>query len=1165
MVRLDAAHKEFTRYTNNPANPFSLPNNVVWEIFQDLEGEIWLGTEGGVARFPQKPPAFINYRRETDHPLSLRSNEIWSVSVDSRGFLWIGTAAGLQMLDRATGEFTLYRHDAKDPHSISSGQVSAIREDPSGDLWVGTIGGGLNRFDRNARRFVHYTHDSKKPGSLSNDLINCLLMDREGTLWVGSITGGLDRFDSRTGLFKNYHHDPADPRSLSGVNVRSLFEDRSGTLWVGTIGGGLDKFDRSSGLFTSYRYDPNNPASISSDAVDAIYEDRRGTLWIGTREGLDRLEPSGAFTKFNMKDGLPDAYVESILEDRHGNLWLGTYDGISCFSPQTKRFRNYSQVDGLPGNRFDPFGSEGATETPDGEMIFGSTDGLTVFDPDRLSLNTYLSPVVLTDFQLFNKPVDVGGNSPLHAPIWATKALVLNHDQSIVTLEFAALSYAAPEKNRYRYRLENYERDWNEVDSSRRRTTYTNLPPGRYVFRVQGSNNDLLWNESGVHLAITILPPWYATWTFRTAAAISLACLIFIAYRLRVRNLQLTAAKLERQVSDRTLELKAAKESAENANRAKSVFLSHMSHELRTPLNAILGFANLLRESGVTEKQRADLDIIHRSGEHLLDLIDDVLDVAKIEAGRATVQVAPCDLRRLVLDVTDMIRTRAAEKNLELRIVQSADFPRFVATDAKKLSQMLINLLGNAVKYTQKGNVTLRVNALTASAPEHVLLCFEVQDTGIGIAPENQERIFEPFVQAGDTLQQKGTGLGLAITRQFAIMLGGSIWVTSTPGEGSLFHLEILAKCVEQFDADANARECAYVLATGQPDYRVLVVDDALENRELLRRLLEKSGFQVCVAEDGAEAVEIFKTCCPDFIWMDLRMPGVDGVEATRRIRALDGGHKVKIAAVTASENTTQPPKGMDDLVRKPYHASEIFDCMTRHLGLTFRSDDTVGPAPVESTPSCGPKLSPRFRKTCEPSLPTPYSPSISTESMSRSRMFPNGTQGLARRWRCTPSGSPSPRSWTSSASASAIRYESCRPASLPGDGHGVLRALSDGYRESQRRGRRQQPGCCAGPRAAESVFLVLQNLSFDAESFQDLRRRLARRQWLVAGIAILSNRLSIFRRMRAVVAAETPWKIRVAKVIWIGAPSDFELRKHVAIVNGENRLAGALNVLSPF
>jgi signal transduction histidine kinase/streptogramin lyase/ActR/RegA family two-component response regulator len=860
------------------------------------------------------------------------------------------------MLDRTTGAFTLYQHDAKDPYSISTGQVSAIREDRSGDLWVGTIGGGLNRFDRRARRFVHYAHDPKKPGSLSNDLINCLLVDHEGVLWVGSITGGVDRFDPRSGVFKNYHHDAGDPHSLSANNVRALFEDRAGTLWAGTIGGGLDKLDRSSGQFTSYRYNPNNSASLSSDAVDAIYQDRRGTLWIGTRQGLNRLETSGGFTKFNMKDGLPDAYVEAILEDRHGNLWLGTYNGLSRFSPQTTRFRNYSQADGLPGNRFDPFGSEGATETPDGEMIFGSTDGVTVFDPDRLFVNTYLPPVVLTDFQLFNRPVGTGANSPLHAPIWATKALELNHDQSIITLEFAALSYFAPERNQYRYRLENYERDWNEVDSGRRRATYTNLPPGHYVFRVQGSNNDLLWNEAGVHLALTVRPPWYATWPFRTVVAINLAGLILLAYRLRVRNLHLTAAKLERQVAERTSELKIAKESAENANRAKSIFLSHMSHELRTPLNAILGFANLLRETGVTEKQRADLDIIHRSGEHLLGLIDDVLDVAKIEAGRTTLQIAPCDLGRLVLDVTDMIRTRAAEKNLELRIVQSLDFPQFVATDAKKLSQILINLLGNAVKYTEKGNVTLRLDARAASDPEYVLLGFDVQDTGIGIAQEDREHIFDPFVQVGDRRRQKGTGLGLAISRQFASMLGGTIRVTSASGAGSLFHLDVLAKCVEQFDADSNARERRYVLAAGQPDYRVLVVDDALENRELLRRLLQKAGFQVCVAEEGAQAVEIFKSCRPHFIWMDLRMPGVDGVEATRRIRALDGGEKAKIAAVTASENTNQPPRGMDDLVRKPYHASEIFDCMARHLGLTFRSDETVSPVPVESTPILRPE-----------------------------------------------------------------------------------------------------------------------------------------------------------------------------------------------------------------
>jgi signal transduction histidine kinase/ligand-binding sensor domain-containing protein/DNA-binding response OmpR family regulator len=952
LLELDAERKEFTRYSYSAANPMSLCDSAIDGIFEDTEGLIWLSSHRCASRFQRKPSAFVNYTVENSGAQGMRHNTIASVRTDSRGALWLGTPSGLQMLDPKTGLFALYRHDARDPYSIADSiSVTAIREDPSGDLWIGTIGGGLNRFERATGRFRHFGHDPSNRNSLSNDLVNCLLIDHEGALWVGTIIGGLDRFDPRTGVFTNYHHDAGNSRSLSNNNVRAIFEDRAGTLWVGTIGGGLNRLDRASGQFTSYRYNSKDPASLSSDAVDAIHEDRSGTLWIGTRQGLNRMEPSGAFTNFNIRDGLPDAYVEAILEDRHGNLWLGTYNGISCFSPQTRRFRNYSQADGLPGNRFNPAGTEGATQTADGKMIFGSMDGLTVFDPDRLSVNSYLPPVALTDFQLFNKPVGTGGKSPLRAPISATNALVLNHDQSIVTLEFSALSYSAPERNRYRYRLENYETDWNEVDSSRRRTTYTNLPPGHYVFHVQGSNNDLLWNEAGARLAITVLPPWYATWPFRAAVAIALACLIFLVYRLRVRNLQLTAARLERQVADRTLQLKAAKESAESANRAKSAFLSQMSHELRTPLNAILGFANLLREGGVTKKQRADLDIIHRSGEHLLGLIDDVLDVAKIEAGRATVEVAPCDLRRLVLDVTDMIRTRAAEKNLELRIVPSADFPQFVATDAKKLSQMLINLLGNAVKHTRKGSVTLRLDTRNALDPELVLLCFEVQDTGIGIALEDQERIFEPFVQVGDARRQKGTGLGLAITRQFAIMLGGDVRVTSAPGEGSSFRLEIPAKRVGQFDGDAKAVEWSYALAPGQSDYRVLVVDDAAENRELLQRLLEKAGFQARVAEEGAEAVEIFQSWRPHFIWMDLRMPGMDGVEATRRIRASDGGRDVKIVAVTASEYTTRAPQGMDDNpVSKPYRASEIFDCMARQLGLTFRTDGAVPPMSVETT-----------------------------------------------------------------------------------------------------------------------------------------------------------------------------------------------------------------------
>jgi signal transduction histidine kinase/ligand-binding sensor domain-containing protein/CheY-like chemotaxis protein len=938
LLRLDAQRTQFSRYLDGDAE----------RIFEDAEGVMWVGTRNqGVFRFPRKPPAFVVYGRK------LPEGDIQSVGSDSEGYVWIGTAAGVLRLDRKSGQLTRYLHDAKKPHSISNGLVSAIAEDHSGTMWFGTYGAGLNRFDRATGQFYVYKHDPKDPGSLSSDRVLALLVDHEGILWVGTEQEGLDRFDPRTGKFKAYRPNRDDPRSLPRTGVQSLHEDRPGALWIGNEDW-LERFDRKSQSFTGYHNDPNDPGSLSKSDFPAIHEDRQGALWIATGDGLNRLDPSGAFTKFTMKDGLPDLVIRSILEDRRGDLWLSTDNGLSHFFPQTKRFQNYFESDGLPSNKLDVLGQE-ACQTASGEMVFASANGLIVFDPDQISPNSYVPPVVLTDFLLFNKPVSFGRNSPLQIPIWGTDAITLNHDQGIFALEFAALSYVDPERNRYRYRLEGLEKDWNEVDSTRRSQTYTNLTPGHYTFRVQGSNNDRVWNEAGVKLAITVLPPWYATWWFTTALALCVAGVLFAAHRVRLRALRLTAAKLEREVAERTVELKAAKESAEvakeaaeTANRAKSAFLSHMSHELRTPLNAILGFARLLREGGASETQRGDLDIIHRSGEHLLGLINDVLDIAKIESGRATVEIAPCDLGRLVRDVTDMMRVRAAEKNLELRLEQPPDVPQFVETDAKKLREMLINLVGNAVKHTEKGSVTLRLNSKTGPDAGHVRLSFEVQDTGIGIAPEDQERIFEPFVQVGKETRQKGTGLGLAITRQFAVLLGGSIRVSSTPGEGSIFRLEFPVTEAAPVVTESSA-EREYVLEVGQPECRILVVDDDPENRGLLQRLLERAGFQVRVADGGAQGVEMFGSWRPHFVWMDLRMPEVDGPEAAQRIRALEGGRDVKISAVTASE-LTHSAAGMDDLVHKPYRARDIFETMARHLSVRYRSSDATL-APVAESP----------------------------------------------------------------------------------------------------------------------------------------------------------------------------------------------------------------------
>ena len=949
LLKLDRERKEFSRYLSDPTDPSRLRDNGVDTLFQDAEGIIWAGTKSGVSRFLSRPAGFARYQREPGRTGGLRDNTIWSLQEDSQGFLWIGTRTGVHRLDRRSGQIALYQHHTEDPHSLSYDTVSAVREDRAGTLWFGTYGGGLNRFDRATGYFTACRHEPGKPDSLSNDRVLSLLVDHQGVLWVGTGGGGLNRMDPQTGKFKSWLREPGTPPDS---DIKVIVEDREGMIWVGS-NGGLRRFDPRTERVTIYR-NSADPGSIGPGPVNAIHEDREGTLWVGTRSGLNRMDRThGTFTHFTEKDGLPDASVEAILEDARGDLWLATHYGLSHFDPRTKAFRNYTETDGLAGNNMNPYGTEASCVMRSGQMAFGSTDGVTVFHPGRLVSNAYVPPVVLTGFLLFNVPVTAGRNSPLKASIDAVDALTLNYRQSIFTFQFAALSYAAPANNRYRYRLEGLEQDWNEVDSLRRTATYTSLPPRKYVFRVQASNNDGVWNEQGTALAITILPPWWAAWWFRTALALSVAGLAFAAHRYRMRILELQTARLERQVAERTRELRTAKDAAESANRAKSVFLANMSHELRTPLNAILGFSSLVREDpGLPEPRRKDMDIINRSGEHLLGLINEVLDMAKIEAGRKGLEIVPCDLEQLVYDVADMLRVRAGQKGLKLEVIKSSWFPRYVRVDAGKLRQVLINLLGNAVKFTEEGSVTLRIGAEPAG------IVLEVEDTGAGIPHEDQERIFEAFVQVGKPGSQKGTGLGLTISRQFIELMGGSISLASTPGKGSLFRavFPVTQVPASELGAAAEPRGQRFRLKPGQPECRVLIVEDEQENQVLLQRLLLDAGFLVRIAGDGEHGILVFQTWRPHLICMDVRMPVLDGLEATRRIRALERGREVKIVAVTASTSESERGEvmaaGLDDFVRKPYRPAEIFECIARHLGVAYVEDISHAPARPASPPT---------------------------------------------------------------------------------------------------------------------------------------------------------------------------------------------------------------------
>lgn len=415
---------------------------------------------------------------------------------------------------------------------------------------------------------------------------------------------------------------------------------------------------------------------------------------------------------------------------------------------------------------------------------------------------------------------------------------------------------------------------------------------------------------------------------------------------------------LEGLVKQRTEQLAEAKARAEAANRAKSTFLANMSHELRTPLNAVLGFSRLLKnDPAATPMQRETLDVIVRSGEHLLNLINNVLDMAKIEAGRVVLQESEVDLLRLLHEMQSLMGAGAVEQGLRFALEHDPDLPRFVAVDAGKLRQVLLNLLGNAIKHTESGGVKLRARLASLRGAEKARVRFEVEDTGPGISPEDCQRLFAPFVQLGDQPPARaGTGLGLAICKQYVEVMGGQIGVNSQPGKGSVFHFEIPVTLLSAAAEREEPKPSRVVgLAEGQPRHRLLIVEDQPENRLLLRRILHPLGFEMREATNGQEAVALFEQWHPDLIWMDIRMPVMDGLEATRRIRATPTCAQTKIVALTAHalEEEREPimAAGCDDLVRKPFHEQELFGALARHLGLKFIHEQPSRPEGASEPP----------------------------------------------------------------------------------------------------------------------------------------------------------------------------------------------------------------------
>jgi len=737
LLKLDREHGVFIRYRNHPQNLESIADDRVMSLRADREGNVWVGLLASEPNFFRTETApFMPLRVIRSNPRSYGEKIVNAVYEDRGRSLWMATTGALNRINRRSGESTSYQP----PGQGLSSDVIAITEDRAGSLWIGSYGAGLSRFDRRTGRFKTYLHEPDNPSSLSNNIVSRMLIDHAGTMWVGTYNG-LDRFDPRNESFVVYKQYPKSDDEV----YANFTEDKSGFLWMGGWGG-LNRFDPKTAQFTVYAHRVDDPSSLSDNAVTSTYVDHSGTVWVSTENGLNKLNrESGTFTHYYQKDGLPSNAVSCILEDQFGMLWMSTNRGLSRFDPVGNRFTNYSTVDGLPGNDFT--GWDACFKSASGEMFFGGFSGGVAFFPDKVISTSYPLPLVLTDFQLAGRSVEVGAKSPLRKSISYTKDVTLTHDQNIFSLSFAALTYFNPAANRYRYRLEKLDRDWIEVGSDRRVASYTTLPVGEYTFHVQSATRQGVWNEPGLALGITILPPWWGTFWFRSLCILATLSILWTLYLIRLRQM---AAEIRARIEERLGERE------------------RIARELHdTLLQGVQGL--ILRFQAVAERIPAS-EPARQMIEKALDRADEVLVQGRdrVKNLRLTAQ-----MKTLREALTDDIKDLAVSKGVEFSVIVEGELRELNPLVRDEAYWIGHEALVNALHHAGAKHIEVEI----ANDPSQLRL--RIRDDGCGI----DSKILEAGGKPGHW--------GMRGMRERAAKIGAHLETWSQPGAGTEVELRI--------------------------------------------------------------------------------------------------------------------------------------------------------------------------------------------------------------------------------------------------------------------------------------------------------------------------------------------------------------------------------------
>jgi signal transduction histidine kinase/ligand-binding sensor domain-containing protein/DNA-binding response OmpR family regulator len=926
LICFDSKKKQFKMYVHIQGKVGSLSSNKVMSVYKDHSGVLWVGTGwAGLNKWDRNNDKFKRFSYGFDgEPFNI----VYTVTEDNRGIIWFGTDNGLYSFNRHSNKFQNFRYDSSNKNNY----VYYIYIDEAGIIWFTTYSRGLGRFDREKRSFNFYSNNPDDSMSISSNSADLIIPDSGNVLWISTWGDGLNRFDKRTGKFIRFKHDPGNPRSVSSNSIGCLYIDRRGNLWIGTNGRRLNLFDRTNRSFESFKIEEDK-----TTAVPVIYEDHKENFWVGTYQtGLYLFDRDKGTSVYNIsaKDGLSNNDVESVLEDESGNLWIGTGYGLSKFDPETHRIRNYYTSNVFDENQYVD-GSVCKTST--GEMLFGTWDGFIMFNPDSIKDDPVPPQVVISNVSLFNKP---GEKLEIDGFISELKELDLSYDENDLRFDYVGLHYGNPLKNRYKYKLEGFDKEW--VDAgTQRNATYTNLNAGEYTFKVTACNEDGVWNEEGASIKIIIPPPFWAKWW-----AYSLYILFGMALLYILRRYELNRTNLKNQVKLDEVKLKEREET----DRMKSRFFANISHEFRTPLTLILGPTEKVLTASKDNETQKQLSIVKRSADRLLSLINQLLDLSKLEAGKLELNASKGNIVSFINGITMSFESVAERKDILLK-VKAGKNEIDLYFDKEKMTKIMTNLLSNAFKFTENGGkITVKINEKDNSFIE-----IKVKDTGIGISEEELPRLFDRFYQvdSSQTREYEGTGLGLALTKELVELHRGTIRVKSNSGVGSEFiielplgrkHLkeeeiiedEITSEDATMIDSDLREFESSHFekLSVIKKDNDlsedkniILIVEDNADVREFIKDSIGDE-YETKEASNGEQGLRKAVKFIPDLIISDIMMPKMDGNELTRRIKNDEKTSHIPVILLTAKSEQESRLEGLetgaDDYLIKPFDSKEL-------------------------------------------------------------------------------------------------------------------------------------------------------------------------------------------------------------------------------------------------